>query len=417
MAGQPERNRSPQDDIDTRALTPAQRERRNRTYSVLLAVALCAAFGLVGYTLGRRHRPRRSKTLVESEMAKPPTALPATSTAPAPAPAPPAQPQARIEDVEATLAKTQIRVRFATRVDKAAAEMTGSYTIEPDVMVIAAELADDGRTVTLTTSPLEHGTEYHLTVSRLEMAPAVPGDSQATFRYLDTRRVTGGLVALYGFEEAEGDTVHDSSRVGEPLDLKIREPEKTRWVPGGIEIRESTLIHSDGDADKLLRAFRAANAITIEAWLRPANTTQGGPSRIATFSRGPSVRNFTLGQEGANYIVRLRTTERDANGEPLVPTRGGVAQALTHAVYTRNADGKVNLYLNGQFNAMATVPGDFSNWAPFPFGLANEFDATRTWLGQLHLVALYARALTAEEVEQNWKAGPEGKTPRPDGAE
>jgi len=382
-----------------------------------VVIALCAAFGLVGYTLGRKHRPRRSETIVESEMARPSTALPATSTAPAPAPAPPAQPLARLEAVEATLAKTQIRVRFATRVDKAAAEMTGSYAIEPDVMIIAAELADDGRTVTLTTSPLEQDTDYRLTVSRLEMAPAAPGDSQATFRYADTRRVTDGLVALYGFEEAEGDTVHDSSRVGDPLDLKIREPQRTGWIPGAIEIRESTLIHSDGDAAKITDACRESNAVTIEAWLAPANTRQSGPSRIITLSRGSATRNFTFGQEGANYNIRLRTTERSENGEPSVSSKAGVAEALTHVVYTRNADGKANVYINGQFNTMGTVPGDFSNWLAFPFGLANEFDATRTWLGQLHLVALYARALTAEEVERNWKAGPEGKTPRPERAE
>ena len=419
MAEKPERNRSPQDDIDTRALTPAQRERRNRTYNVLLVIALCAAFGLVGYTVGRRHRPRRPETIVLSEMAKPSTVLPATSTEPSPTPLrlEPAQPLARLEAVEVTMAKTQIRVRFATRVDKAAAEMTGSYAIQPDVMIIAAELADDGRTVTLTTSPLEQDTDYRLTVSRLEMAPAAPGDSQATFRYAGTHRVAGGLVALYGFEEAEGEIVHDSSRVGEPLDLKIREPQKTRWIPGAIEIRESTLIHSDGDAAKIADACRESNALTIEAWLAPANARQSGPARIVTLSRGASTRNVSFGQEGANYHIRLRTTQRDANGEPAVASKGGVAEQLTHFVYTRNADGKANVYLNGQFNTMGTVPGDFSNWLAFPFGLANEFDTARTWLGQLHLVALYARALTPEEVEQNFKAGPEGKTPRPEKAE
>jgi len=75
------------------------------------------------------------------------------------------------------------------------------------------------------------------------------------------------------------------------------------------------------------------------------------------------------------------------------------------------------VWIDGELNVTATVDGDLSNWAAFPFGLANEFDTTRTWLGELHLVALYARALTPDEIDQNWKAGPEGKTPRREGAE
>ena len=43
-------------------------------------------------------------------------------------------------------------------------------------------------------------------------------------------------------------------------------------------------------------------------------------------------------------------------------------------------------------------------------GLADDLDQTH----QRHLVALYARALTPEEVARNWKAGPEGKTVRPE---
>ena len=46
------------------------------------------------------------------------------------------------------------------------------------------------------------------------------------------------------------------------------------------------------------------------------------------------------------------------------------------------------------------------------FALANELTFDRPWLGEFHLVALYARALSPTEVQQNLKAGPEGKTSR-----
>jgi 4-hydroxy-3-methylbut-2-enyl diphosphate reductase IspH len=38
--------------------------------------------------------------------------------------------------------------------------------------------------------------------------------------------------------------------------------------------------------------------------------------------------------------------------------------------------------------------------------LANEENADRRWLGSVHLVAIYARALTPEEVARNFDAGP-----------
>jgi hypothetical protein len=126
-----------------------------------------------------------------------------------------------------------------------------------------------------------------------------------------------------------------------------------------------------------------------------------------TLSRGGSVRNFTLGQEGARYDVRLRTTATDDNGmNPSTPSNGGVATQLTHVVYTRTAEGAVRIYLDGKKNAETTIAGNFSNWdGSFAFGLANEFVDDRTWLGELHLVAVYDRALSAEAVQQNFSCG------------
>jgi hypothetical protein len=401
-------SRSRRDDIDTRKMTPAARARRNRWFDIPVTIALCALCGLGGYMLGHGPARKRRPPIVLSEVDK---QRPASST-PAP-PAPPPKPLARLESVEATRVETVVRVRFATRVEKAAAEKAGHYAIEPGITVLAAKLADDGRTVSLTTSPLKHDVPYRLSIARIEMLPATPDDRRATFRYFSTRRVLQGLVALYDFEEGEGETVKDVARFGEPMDLRIVDTKAAQWIPGGLAITQSSHVVSDGDGTKIIEACQATKALTIEAWLKPANTSQGGPARIVTLSRGGSVRNFTLGQEGSRYYIRLRTTERDANGEPAVASNGGVAEALTHVVYTRNPDGKVAITINGQLNAAASVPGDFGNWTAFPFGLANEFDTLRTWLGELHLVAIYSRALAPDEIAQNYRAGPEGKTPQP----
>jgi hypothetical protein len=133
-----------------------------------------------------------------------------------------------------------------------------------------------------------------------------------------------GALVFYDFREGSGRTVRDRSGRGEPLSLKIEDDAAVKWLPeGGLAIRGPVLIGSEGPAAKISDAVRRSGAITIEAWIKPANTTQSGPARIVTVSRDPSSRNFTLGQKGGAYEVRFRTTSTSANGEPALSSPGG----------------------------------------------------------------------------------------------
>jgi hypothetical protein len=161
------------------------------------------------------------------------------------------------------------------------------------------------------------------------------------------------------------------------------------------------------------------NAITIETWLRPAQTVQYGPARIVTLSDSVATRNFLLGHgeaeggDGALYNVRLRTTGTDSNGMPGVLTEPYIIRpVLTHVVYTRDADGTASLYVDGARRRIETVTGDFSNWnADFRLALVNELTRDRPWLGTLYLTAIYDRALTPDEVGANFAAGLEAYFP------
>jgi hypothetical protein len=163
----------------------------------------------------------------------------------------------------------------------------------------------------------------------------------------------------------------------------------------------------------VIDAVKTSNAITVEAWISPANTTQNGPARVVTLSADPYARNFTLGQGvafagGDRYDVRLRTTETSDSGIPSISTaRGTLSAALTHVVYARDAAGNVQIYLDGLLITSDTVSGTFSNWEDsFGLGLANELTGDRPWLGEFYLVAVFDRALSEAEVEQNFLAGP-----------
>jgi hypothetical protein len=181
----------------------------------------------------------------------------------------------------------------------------------------------------------------------------------------------------------------------------------------------TTIVQSAAAATKIIDACMATDEITMEAWIRPANTTQGGPARIVTLSASPSVRNFTLGQERTAYDVRLRTTETSDNGIPSLSSPDStLTTELTHVVYTRTAAGERRIYVDAGESVGGTIGGDFSNWdTAFRFALANELTLDRTWLGDFHLVAIYDRALDEEEVAWNFAAGanaPSGTAPPSD---
>jgi hypothetical protein len=220
-------------------------------------------------------------------------------------------------------------------------------------------------------------------------------------------RVTSGLVVLYDFASPSGDVVKDRSRAGGPIDLRIADLKAVRRTAGAIEVRGKTIIRSDKPASRLIDAVRRSGEITIEAWVRPANTKQDGPARMVTLSKSTNERNFTLGQDADHLEVRLRTTKTTTNGVPAVTTASKtVATRLMHVVYTHDRAGRTTVYLDGKRVLEKTVAGLPTNWnETYQLALANELSNDRPWLGTFYLVAIYNRDLSSREVERNFKAG------------
>jgi hypothetical protein len=217
-------------------------------------------------------------------------------------------------------------------------------------------------------------------------------------------RVTGNLQVLYTFNEGSGTTVNDVSGVGTPLNLTIANASAVTWLPGALSLNTSVLVESAGAATKVINACKSSNEVTMEAWVAPDNLTQTGPAAIASIAQNATKRNVTLGQSATAYNGQLRTSTTGLGGTQL--NTGAVASlALTHVVYTRSSAGAVRIYVNGTQVASSTLTGNFSGWASFNLALGGEPSGTRYWVGDLHLVAIYSRALTAAEARQNWLAG------------
>ncbi|MEM7029733.1 MAG: PQQ-dependent sugar dehydrogenase [Chloroflexota bacterium] len=232
------------------------------------------------------------------------------------------------------------------------------------------------------------------------------GTDTVTITAQKSARVTTGLQVLYTFSEGQGLTIADTSGTGTPLNLTIEAGSQMAWIDeGGIQLTGNSTITAPDI--KVRDACQASNEISIEAWLKPDNTTQSGPARIVSFSQDTLNRNFTVGQEADRYDVRLRTTNTDNNGVPSVTVHAATVKAQrSHLVYTREASGNTKIYLNGVLQVSDTTPGDFSNWANgYSLSLGNELTGDRSWLGELYLVAIYCQSLSETDLNQNYLAG------------
>lgn len=256
--------------------------------------------------------------------------------------------------------------------------------------------------------------------------PALPLEQVATLT-VETLQVGGArpwemLQVLYSFEDGSGELVRDSSGLA-PIDLTIQTPDRVTWGEGALTTqRDAAIAAAPIDADlplpaprparRLVEACQGTQALSVVLWVTPAETRQSGPARIFTFSKDHEERNFMVGQEGNDYMTRLRTTETDENGR-LKQGQQHLLKANNRAkagepvclVMTRSqtADGaaKAQFYLNGDPVDAVNLGGTFDDWGDFELSLGNEFiHNNRYWEGEFHRVAVYSQALTPAQVRQ-----------------
>ncbi len=219
-------------------------------------------------------------------------------------------------------------------------------------------------------------------------------------------RVTEGLILLYNFNEAGGDTVLDNSGYGTPLGMKIFNTSAVSWTPKGLATNDKAFIRSN-NATKVIDASTATNEVTVEAWVVPALSSQAPLSRIVTLGQGYNTQNYAIMQSGDSYVVRMRSTEPLPSdiGEGIATAPGTVTTQLTHLLFTRRSDGISYFYINGNIAFVDTGGGDFSNWfSANRFQIANDF-GDGPWLGTYYLVSVYERSLDQPEVLANYNYG------------
>jgi hypothetical protein len=97
-------------------------------------------------------------------------------------------------------------------------------------------------------------------------------------------------------------------------------------TPVGVQLSGLSWLATRGAAAALARGVREANAFTLRVLCATDDSTQyrAGPVRIVSNSVSPFRRNFTIGQEGEDLVVRLRTPATGENGARFVTRVPGI---------------------------------------------------------------------------------------------
>ncbi|QDU47898.1 LamG-like jellyroll fold domain-containing protein [Gimesia panareensis] len=173
---------------------------------------------------------------------------------------------------------------------------------------------------------------------------------------------------------------------------------------GAMVLTGGAFLANDVDGE-ILEECRRTNQLSVEATIIPSSAKQRGPARIVTFSTDISQRDFTLGQQGDQLIVRIRTPQTGANGvgdtETGMPVATLTPGQVNHVIVSYKP-GRLVCYLNGkQTFETDQIQGDFRDWSAQHLLFGDEYGGQRDWSGTLEGVAIYNRFIEPEEAAQN----------------
>ena len=184
---------------------------------------------------------------------------------------------------------------------------------------------------------------------------------------------------------------------------------------GGIRFPGPGIAHTRAPPEWVAAAMRARE-LKVDLQVRSLAPEQAGPARIMTLSLDPGRRNFTIGQEKADLILRLRSPASDLNGTvdgaPVASVPDVFQSMEWRNIELRVGPGQLELLVDGRVAARRPLPEDpFENWNPsYVLALGNELTYNRPWLGEIRRAVVragntevdYARSSELEMPERFW---------------
>lgn len=301
-------------------------------------------------------------------------------------------------------AELWIRFDEPVTVDGAALELEGaavaSTRLESDGTLWVAELA----------APLDRAAE--LVVRRVADRRQPPNVLEEARRTISPPRWPSreeGLVfrwrtAKHPNRVFVGDAEAENSEYTTVLD-----PVGRAWTDrhGVMVLRGGAFQADDETGGRFFRGVRATNELTLELTLEAARPSPV-PGAIFASAAG-SRRNLILSQEQDRLKLRLRTPSTGPRAESPVVDLGPVEAGRTTHVVVSYTPGRLRAFVDGEERVETdAVREGFFHWKPTYLRLGGlgppAGDASvvpRPWHGRLEGIAVYDRAMDAEEAKEN----------------
>jgi len=158
----------------------------------------------------------------------------------------------------------------------------------------------------------------------------------------------------------------------------------TSAAEGGLRFQSAGMARTRRPPGWLQKVIAGSSLeILIEA--RAAVNRQCGPARIFSISGNTSLRNLTIGQEGTDLVVRLRTPDTDLNGGAAHTVPAVFADGGFHRIIVALGDESLRISVDGVEAREDVVPAHAARtWDPrYRVFLGNESGGQRPWLGEI----------------------------------
>ena len=281
-----------------------------------------------------------------------------------------------------------VTVAFSEPIEAGSAAAIANYELDQGATVTGAVLLSDAITVRLTTSSLQTGLVYTLTVNgivdRAAAGNAIAANSQATFSLLLVS--SEGLLAHWPMDGDVRDVTgsHNGTIVG---------PELFGAGQLGEAINlDGAYVNVGSDA-----ALDDLTDFSYSAWVLPH---ESGDREI--ISKNGSGRELRLAGEGASLYLR-GCVRAASNGCSNSLPGAMVLNRWQHVVmtYSDGGDRRVHLYLDGQelaYSLHDTASGALQDDNAADMNLGRRSTGDRVFDGLLDQIRIYNRVLTPAEI-------------------
>ncbi len=173
-----------------------------------------------------------------------------------------------------------------------------------------------------------------------------------------------------------------------------------QWLPaGGIAFHDAGVgLARTNQPPEWLPAAMRSHRLTIRLRVRPEFRDQTGPARIMSLSADHYRRNFSIAQEGAQLVLRLRTPATDLNGMPDIRVPAVFSEREWVDLAVMIEPGRLRIAVDGDVRARKALgPRPLKNWDPaYRLALGNEMTGARPWFGRIARTAVRTGGATID---------------------